>query len=936
MAMGPINAAGLAEDAWLSPPPEAQVRAYWWWLNGNVDKASITRDLEQMKRKGFGGAVIFDADGSSQNGQQQVPAGPLFGSPAWRELFSHTLREAARLELELSLNIQSGWNLGGPSVTAEDAVKRITWSEIIIDGGKSISIPLAMPPVTGGFFRDTVTMALPIQSPEPASLLDWRVRALHQKIKLPGKVSWFEAASAPPTVSLLALEPDLAGESNPRASDVVDLTRNRSKTGQLDWNAPAGKWKILRFGMTLGEHNQVSTSSGAWKGYAIDTLDETAFAHYWDEVVEPILNAGGSQVGKSLKYLHTDSWEIEAFNWTPTLLEEFQKRRGYDMRPWMPTLTGNVIVSRDASQRFLADFRKTLGDLAIDHHYRPFRERAEKHGLGIHPEAGGPHYTPIDAQRALGFCTIPTSEFWAEAATHRVTDASRFFIKQPASAAHTYGKPLVAAEGFTSVGPQWQETLWDNLKPGFDMACTEGLNRLIWHAFVCSPASMGVPGQQYFAGTHLNPNVTWWEKSQPFFTYLNRCQWMLQQGRFHADALVYYGDHVPNFAQSRSSDPAKLGQGYDYDVATEETLLTRLSVKDGRLVLPDGMSYQILTLPDYPSISMPVLRKVKELVEAGATVVGPRPQRPASLEGYPQTDAELQHLTEALWSGPAGKGRVISDRNARQVLEANGIAPDFAWTGSAAPESIRYIHRTASDTEIYFVANRAKTPVCIDARLRIAGKFPELWNAVTGERRTAASTGKNGITEITLDLPACGSTFVVFRQTATTQASKQLPPLAPLGEIAGPWTVSFDPKQGGPQQDAAFAGLTDWSQNPDPQIRHYSGTAIYHTTFQRPDSKPNDRVVLDIGLAREIATVRVNGKEIATLWAPPFQADISAAVRAGNNQLEVEVVNFWPNRLIGDASLPESQRLTRTNIRTLNAKSPLMPSGLLGPVRLLH
>ncbi|MEI7909977.1 MAG: glycosyl hydrolase [Verrucomicrobiota bacterium] len=934
----PLSAAPAAEDPWLTPPPEARLRAYWWWLNGNVDKPAITRDLEQMKAKGFGGAVIFDADGSSQGGHVKVPAGPTFGTPAWCELFAHTVREAARLDLELSLNIQSGWNLGGPPVTAEDAVKRITWSEVILDGGKAISQQLPSPPATDGFYRDTVTVALPIKSTTQKSLRDWRMRALHEKLKLPGNASWADSASAPPTVSLLSLEPEDANEPVVQSTEVINLASHLTSGGVLDWQAPPGKWKVLRFGMTLGTSNKVSTASGAWQGYALDPLDEGAFSRYWDRVIDPILASAGNLVGKSLKYLHTDSWEVEVFNWTPSLIGEFKQRRGYDMIPWLPALTGNVIISRDASQRFLADFRKTLGDLAIDHHYRPFLERAAKRGLGIHPEAGGPHYTTIDAQRALGFTTIPTSEFWAESATHRVTDSTRFFIKQPASAAHTYGKPVVAAEGFTCIGPQWQETLWDNLKPSFDMACTEGVNRLIWHAFVCSPAAMGVPGQQYFAGTHLNPNVTWWERSQPFFTYLNRCQWMLQQGLFRADALAYYGDHVPNFAQSRSSDPAKLGRGYDYDVATEEVLLNRLSVKDGRLVLPDGMSYRILTLPDYPSISMPVLRKLKQLVAAGATIVGARPQRPASLEGYPKTDGELRDITEALWSGNLANGRVIADRSARQVLEADGIGPDFSCSGAAAPEAIRYIHRGSADAEVYFVANRAKTPVTLNASFRITGRSPELWNAVTGERSPAANAVEsNGTTSLPLALPACGSIFVVFGKPTEHQAPATKP-ATQVAEtaISTPWSVTFNPKSGGPDSAVTFDSLTDWSQHADPRIKYYSGTAIYRNTLQATAPAAGESTILDLGLAREIATVKLNGKPLGTLWAPPFQLDITRALVPGANPLEIEIVNFWPNRIIGDASLPESQRHTRTNIRTLTTKTPLMPSGLLGPVRILR
>jgi len=927
-------------DPWLNPPPEAKLRAYWWWLNGNVDKAAITHDLEEMKAKGFGGAVIFDADGSSQGGHEKVPAGPLFGSPEWRELFAHALKEASRLDLELSLNIQSGWNLGGPSVKPEDAVKRVTWSEVVVEGGKRLSMKLPQPPVTAEFFRDTATVALKIDAgaADIASVFEWRQRALHEPIKVPG-ADRMGSSSAPKTLSLLELDPGKPDERHARLAEVVDLTKSLSPEGELVWNAPPGKWKVLRFGMTIGGSNKVSTSSGKWQGFALDPLDEGAFSRYWNAVVEPILTAGGSNVGKSLKFLHTDSWEVEIFNWTPTLPVEFKKRRGYDLLPWMPILTGNVIESREASQRFLADFRKTLGDLAIDHHYKPFLERSAKHGLGIHPEAGGPHYTTIDAQRALGFSTIPMSEFWAEAKTHRTTDSSRFFVKQPASASHTNGRKYVAAEGFTSVGPHWQETLWDNLKPSFDFACTEGLNRLVWHAFVCSPVSTGIPGQQYFAGTHFNPKVTWWNRSPAFLGYLDRCQMMLQRGLFHADALVYYGDHVPNYAQSRSSDPGRLGAGYDYDVVTEEAILTRLSVKDGRLVFPDGMSYRLLVLPDHPAISLPVLRKVRQLVEAGATVVGPRPRMASGLEGFPKSDTEVAAIADALWSAKPAAGRVIADKTAREVLLADGILPDFESNAEAG--QINFIHRTDGDSEIYFVASRSKEPVSIQATFRVSRKAPELWDAVSGKRRPAAAyEEKGGRVTLPLDLPACGSMFVVFRSPASEHpatAKGNIPTLSPVIEISGPWSVAFDPKWGGPAK-AEFPALVDWSTHSDPAIRYYSGTAVYRTRFKLSADQlaaGKGGLLLDLGLAREIASIRLNGKALGTLWAPPFRSEISSAAKVGDNELEVEVVNFWPNRIIGDASLPENQRLTRTNIRTLTAKTPLMPSGLLGPVRVL-
>jgi hypothetical protein len=698
------------DQGWSDPPDEARLRAYWWWLNGCVTKQAITRDLEQMRAKGLGGALLCDADGSSQDGNQRAPHGPDFLSSEWRELYRHALREADRLGLEMSLNIQSGWNLGGPTVTADDAAKKLTWSETTVSGPSELERKLPEPASREGYYRDAFVVAyrlkpadtrgrlaadvtccsaqdghpvgnladgdagsfwvsagerpgdgpsreqparVQLQFPELTSLDsltvqprpeygprdcellvaadggDFRtVTSFTADMRQPTRVTfdpvrgrvfrldifsaydrgspeasrnvqivelavagpdgiwpavgtrqpiqhWQEKAglkplhfSAPDTTLLLEELPAEPGEQDTLAADVRDWTDSLDQDGTLRCSVPAGSWQVLRFGYTIGNRSYVSTSSEGWTGFALDVLDAGAFGRYWDAVVHPLIAEAGPLAGTALKYLHTDSWEVEPLNWTPTIRDQFQQRRGYDLVPWLPALAGRIVDDRHATNRFLHDFRKTLGDLAIDNHYRPFRERAHQHGLLIHPESGGPHAVPIDAQRCLGFNDVPMSEFWAWSWRHRIGDQNRFFVKQPASAAHTYGHRFIAAEGFTTIGPHWQETLWDNLKPAFDKACCEGLNRLVWHEFVCSPAEQGLPGIQYFAGTHLNPNVTWWAKSAPFFSYINRCQFLLQQGLFVADACYYYGDHVPNFAQHKRTDPAGVLPGYDYDVMT--------------------------------------------------------------------------------------------------------------------------------------------------------------------------------------------------------------------------------------------------------------------------------------------------------------------------------------------------------------------------------
>ncbi len=1087
-AAGALSAANDLETGWAAPPAQARLRAYWWWLNGCVTRAAITRDLEEMKDKGFGGALICDAGGAEQDGNDPVPHGPTFFTAEWRELYRHALREADRLGLEMSLNIQSGWNLGGPMVSADDAAKKLVWSETRVTGPAAAAIKLPAPKSRDGYCRDLFVVACPLkeratgqpaatlsassqQETHPASdvgdgaaatfwvsagtqagqgpstqqpawlRLDFAqpvtfdgltvtprdtygprdceleasedgqtfriVKAFQAaekgdtkvsfdgargrvfrlvmrsafdprfpnqprnvqvaELRLSGKTNawpagptrrplqhWEQKAmhralhfSAPDTTPLFQEWPAEPGEEDATAREVVDLTSRLEPDGVLRWSPPAGAWEILRFGCTIGDHSRVSTSSDGWKGFALDVLDGGAFRRYWNAVVEPLIADAGPLAGRTLKYLHTDSWEVEAINWTPSLREEFRRRRGYDLLPFLPAIAGRIVDSRPISNRFLHDFRRTLGDLAIDNHYRLFRDGARRHGMQIHPEAGGPHAVPIDAQRCLGWTDTPMSEFWAWSWRHRVGDSNRFFVKQPASAAHTYGRRLVAAEGFTTIGPHWQETLWDNLKPSFDQAACEGLNLLVWHAFVCSPLEQGMPGIQYFAGTHFNPNSTWWPKSRPFLAYLNRCQWMLQQGLFVADACYYYGDHVPNFSQLKRSDPARVLPGYDYDVLSEEALLERLSVRDGRLTLPDGMSYRLLVLPPRPIVSLPALRKIKTLVEAGATVLGPRPSQASGLQGYPESDAEVARLAGELWgSGETagtrahGRGRVIADKTARDILQADGVAPDFAWQGVDDQTALDYIHRRDGGTDIYFVANRSnrwETARCV---FRVADRAPELWNAVTAERRFATDYAPGrGTVSVPLEFPPYGSWFVVFRDRASAHppaGTANAPAWESRQELTGPWTVKFDVKWGGPEQ-ARFDTLSSWTTRPEPGIRHYSGSAIYRKTFDL-DAAPaaGRRVWLDLGEARELAEVRLNGKALGIVWAPPFRVEVTGALQRADNALEVEVVNFWPNRIIGDQSLPPEKRLTRTNIRKLTRETPLMVSGLLGPVRLLE
>ena len=449
---------------------------------------------------------------------------------------------------------------------------------------------------------------------------------------------------------------------------------------------------------------------------------------------------------------------------------------------------------------------------------------------------------------------------------------------------------------------------------------------------------MGTPGQQYFAGTHLNPKVTWWEKSGPFFSYINRCQWMLQQGDFQADVLYYYSNHVPNFTQFKRTDPARCGVGYDYDAITAEALLERASVKDGKIVLPDRMHYRVLVLPSHGEISLPVLKKIQALVNAGATVVGPRPVRAEALVNAAAADAEVKQIAGDLWGGQTGKGRVIADKTARQVLLADGVLPDCEFQARAG--DFDYIHRQSREGDIYFVANRTNFAAHATVTFRVQGRAPELWNAVTGERQFApAYEEQDGRTLVPLDFAPCGSWFVVFREPSAEHPAPALASpasLKPLLDIAGPWTVHFDPQWGGPAT-VPFDTLVSWPKRDEPGIKYYSGKATYQRAFDAPElGGSGGELWLDLGEVHELAEVKVNGVSCGIVWCPPFRVNVTDVIKPAGNQLEIEVVNFSPNRIIGDAGLPVEKRRTQTNIRKLNAQTPLEPAGLLGPVQLLH
>ena len=949
------------KENFKAPSSKSGVNCWWWWLNGNVNKAAITKDLEAMKSRNFQGAMIFDAGGHNQRGNKDIPKGPLFGSDEWNELFLFAMDEAKRLGLEMGFNIQSGWNLGGPRVIPQYTAKQLVYTKEKVSGNRKIVQKLDVPTKRRDFYKDIAVLAVPLKESDKTDkvISDLNLKLGYREL----------GGSAPDTRFLL--DNDTPKDKKKvdettyvvKQEEIIDLTSKMDMTGNLTWNVPEGDWSIIRIGYTCTD-SHVSTSSGDWQGSVQDYMSKEAFDFYWKDVVEPIFTAAGDHVGTTLKYMETDSWECGGMNWTDNFSEEFQNYRGYDILNYLPIIAGYVVEDISTSNAFLSDFRKTLGDLVAYNHYARFQAYAHKYNMGIQPESAGPHAGPMDGIKNYGFSDIVMSEFWSPS-PHRPNPNNRFFLKQASSAAHINGKKIVGAESFTTIGPHWNDELWHDQKSSFDHEIAAGLNRVYFHTFTASPPEMGLPGQEYFAGTHVNPQVTWWKQSGAFIDYMHRTQSVVQEGKFVADVLYYYGDHVPNVFSYKHSDPAGVMPGFDYDVA-DETVLLQLTMKEGKILVPGGVKYRVLVLPDHKVLSLAVLEKVEELLQQGAHIIGHKPKSSVSLVGGIQEQKQFQKLANKIWGKEAGeegekkygKGLVAWGVSAREYLLSKNIPTDFNVVDSESKTDFDYIHYTIGESDIYFVTNQTTERQEINCQFRVSGKQPELWDALTGEIREAkAFTQKGDLTNAPLTLEPYGAIMVVFNTPIDVNRQGTLKrnysDYKKVKNIEGEWLVNFDPKwgpfdsaQGKHPGEFIFPKLMDWTQHSDEGIKYYSGIAVYNKTFDvNFEPKKNKQYFLQLENVKDvgIAEVKINGKDKGILWTKPFRVEISQEMQKGKNTLEIKVVNSWYNRVAGDQMFPNKKQFTKTNImlnhdfrgRTIE-EIPLEPAGLLGPVTILE
>jgi hypothetical protein len=954
---------GALEQAFVSPPDSSKAWVYWWWLDSAASAAGITADLETMRKQGVSGVLLFDAG----LGGRDAPKGPLFMSEEWRVNFRHAVKEAARLGLEMSVNLCSGWNAGGPWVTRELAIKDFVWKETVIDGGVEIDREIPR-------FRPT-----PVAPPSAASSLDSGVPQVVQD-----PVDWYR------DIAVLACRERDGVWPVEQATDVSGFMRGE----HLHWNCPRGRWTILRIGylvqpVTDEGYRRIQMSSSPTPQWEIDPMSSEAMDLHFAETAKKLIEDAGPLTGKTFRYTHIDSWEIGVPTWTNNFISEFRDRRGYDLIKYLPALAGKKLDTPELADRFKWDYRRTIADLIAENYYGRLSKLSAKYGLGIHPESGGPYYDQyIDALAVLGISDVPMAEFWSSRGPVRGADGaprgtfqgvpSKFFhtsaqsmpeqfgatVRQAASAAHIYGKPVSQAEAFTNFNHDWSEDPYF-LKPYGDRAFCRGLTRNVLCFFVHQSTLTDIPGYQWeHVGVHFDRNVTWWPKSNAWLTYLARCQHLLRQGRFVADVAYFSGEAIPNFVLlDRKPIP-----GYDYDVINAQALLTRAHANDGRLVLADGMSYRYLVIPDgtAEAMSPEVLDKIRELTEGGVTVVGQRPKHSLGLVNYPASQGHIASLAASLWGGAhekgkntlhVGNGRVIQNTTLEEVMAADGLHPDLEFRAITNAIELDWIHRQTDRTDIYFVANLSEASGQVEAVFRVSGKAPELWDPVSGDMRELPEFHQEkSRTVVPLQFAPKQSWFVVFQKPVgnlVVATAKNFRRAVQVSELTGPWEVSFDPRWGGPGT-VVFQELQDWIARAEEGIKYYSGTATYHKTFDAPDAAVT---YLDLGAVKNLAQVRLNGEDLGIVWTAPWRVNVGNALRARGNRLEIEVVNLWPNRLIGDGGLPKQDRLTKTNVRTYERNLPasfpcwwnldceerkksgapeiLLSSGLLGPVRLL-
>lgn len=713
---------------------------------------------------------------------------------------------------------------------------------------------------------------------------------------------------------------------------IIDITGYMDKDGNLEWKVPEGDWKIIRSGMVpTGTRNSPASAEG--EGLEIDKMSKKHVAAHFDAFMGEIIRRIPAEDRKTWKVIVQDSYEVGGQNWTDGFIEDFKKRYNYDPVPFIPAFSGYVVGSRDITDRFLWDLRRLVADKVAYDFVGGFREAGSKHGLKTWLENYGHWGFPGEFLQYGGQSDEIGGEFWSEGTLGDIEN------KAASSCGHIYGKKKIFAESFTAGGAHFARYP-ELLKQRGDRFFTEGINSTLLHVYVHQPYEDKNPGMNAWFGNEFNRKNTWFYDMDIFLRYLKRCNYMLQQGTYVADVAYFIGEDAPKM--TGVCDPA-LPKGYSFDYINAEVLMTRAKVKDGYIVLPDGMKYKVLVLPRQETMRPELLKRISQLVNDGAVVLGPAPARSPSYENYPAADNEVKQLAASLWKGvdgintryaKTGKGMIASGMEMQELFDILKIIPDFK-TGLDDP--VLFIHRIQKDGDMYFLSNQSGQTISINPEFRIEGKIPELWDPLTATvRKLKAYTVKDGKTILPLKLEPTESAFIVFREPSKESPGGDVninyPAPEPVQPVVSPWTVTFDSKMRGPVKPVVMNTLQDWTLSDNDSIKYYSGTAVYKNNVTLANISKDKSYYLDLGKTMVMAKVSVNGKYAGGVWTAPWRVEISNYINEGENSIEISVVNNWVNRLTGDSMLPEDQRQTWCPVNPYNKDSGLQSSGLLGPV----
>ena len=716
---------------------------------------------------------------------------------------------------------------------------------------------------------------------------------------------------------------------------MVDISSNRNPDGTLNWNVPEGEWTIMRTGMTpTGTVN--SPASPEATGLEVDKMSKQHVEHHFYGHIGEVLKRIPEADRKTFKVVVQDSYETGGQNFTDNFLDEFKQRFGYDAIFYLPVYQGFVVNSELESDRFLWDMRRMVADKVAYDYVGGLRDISHKYGLKTWLECYGHWGFPSEFLMYGGQSDEISGEFWSEG------DLGNIENRAASSCGHIYGKQKIWAESNTCSGKPFSRYP-GVIKQRSDRFFSEGINSTLLHVFISQPFKDKYPGINAWFGNEFNRNNTWFSQMDVYTQYLKRTNFMLQQGINVADVAYFIGEDAPKM--TGIADPA-LPVGYQFDYINAEVIEKTMTVKDGLLTLPHGTQYRILVLPQLKTMRPGLLRKIKQLVRDGGVILGPTPQLSPSLQNQPIADQEVKILASEIWGNADGvkmkfrkygKGIVINGMNMKEAFDLIRCIPDC---NLPSDNSILYNHRTTSMGEIYYITNQTANRTTVTPAFRVMGMSPELWEATSGHiRKLNAFIQRDQVTEVPIKLAPYESAFIVFRKNETAAKTPRVennyPDPTLLRDLRGPWSVKFDPNSRGPEKPVVFETLKDWSTFQDEAIKYYSGSATYAIKFEAGAITQQKQVYISLGKLTAMAKVTINGNYAGGVWTEPYQLDITKFIKAGENEIKIEVVNTWVNRLIGDSKLPEGQRPTWCPVNPFKPTDPLQPSGLFGPVQLL-